>query len=144
MGLTTPVISNGLLLLIYNCEALETNVTCNGTQLKGHRDGDSSPPHCPPPSYPRTYQDSDVEEPINKLQNLPAQASSPLESDRHVQSKPTSLMSFIPTWILGQFKSGDNAHVEKPLALPGESQGRRSRVGCCLWGRTELDTTEVT
>ena len=67
-----------------------------------------------------------------------------LESDRHVQSKPTSLMSFIPTWILGQFKSGDNAHVEKPLALPGESQGRRSRVGCCLWGRTELDTTEVT
>ena len=27
--------------------------------------------------------------------------------------------------------------------LPGESQGRRSLVGCCLWGRTELDTTEV-
>ena len=26
--------------------------------------------------------------------------------------------------------------------LPGESQGRRSLVGCCLWGRTELDTTE--
>ena len=28
--------------------------------------------------------------------------------------------------------------------LPGESQGRGSLVGCCLWGRTELDTTEVT
>ena len=28
--------------------------------------------------------------------------------------------------------------------LPGESQGRRSLVGCGLWGRTELDTTEVT
>ena len=28
--------------------------------------------------------------------------------------------------------------------LPGESQGRQSLVGCCLWGRTELDTTEVT
>ena len=28
--------------------------------------------------------------------------------------------------------------------LPGESQGRRSLVGCRLWGRTELDTTEVT
>ena len=28
--------------------------------------------------------------------------------------------------------------------LPGESQGRRSLVGCCLWGRTESDTTEMT
>ena len=26
----------------------------------------------------------------------------------------------------------------------GESQGRGSLVGCCLWGRTESDTTEVT
>ena len=31
-----------------------------------------------------------------------------------------------------------------PMFLPGESQGRRSLVGCRLWGRTELDTTEVT
>ena len=30
------------------------------------------------------------------------------------------------------------------MFLPGESQGRRSLVGCCLWGRTELDTTEAT
>ena len=28
--------------------------------------------------------------------------------------------------------------------LPGESQGRGSLVGCCLWGCTELDTTEAT
>ena len=28
--------------------------------------------------------------------------------------------------------------------LPGESQGRRSLVGCCLWGCTELDITEAT
>ena len=28
--------------------------------------------------------------------------------------------------------------------LPGESQGRGSLVGCCLWGRTESDTTEAT
>ena len=28
--------------------------------------------------------------------------------------------------------------------LPGESQGRGSLVGCCLWGRTESDTTKVT
>jgi len=28
--------------------------------------------------------------------------------------------------------------------LPGKSHGRRSLVGCRLWGRTESDTTEVT
>ena len=28
--------------------------------------------------------------------------------------------------------------------LPGESQGWLSLVGCCLWGRTESDTTEAT
>ena len=31
-----------------------------------------------------------------------------------------------------------------PLFLPGESQRWRSLVGCHLWGRTELETTEVT
>ena len=31
-----------------------------------------------------------------------------------------------------------------PVFLPGESQGRQSLVGCRLWGRTELDTTEAT
>ena len=31
-----------------------------------------------------------------------------------------------------------------PVLLPGESQGRRSLLGCRLWSRTELDTTEVT
>ena len=31
-----------------------------------------------------------------------------------------------------------------PMFLPGESQGRGSLVGCCLCGRTELDTIEVT
>ena len=29
-----------------------------------------------------------------------------------------------------------------PVLLPGKSQGRRSLVGCRLWGRTESDTTE--
>ena len=28
--------------------------------------------------------------------------------------------------------------------LPGESQGQGSLMGCRLWGRTELDTTEAT
>ena len=31
-----------------------------------------------------------------------------------------------------------------PVFLPGESQGQGSPVGCRLWGRTELDTTEAT
>ena len=39
--------------------------------------------------------------------------------------------------------------LEKEMAtnssvLPGESQGQGSLVGCCLWGRTELDMTEAT
>ena len=29
-----------------------------------------------------------------------------------------------------------------PVFLPGESQGQGSLMGCCLWGRTESDTTE--
>ena len=31
-----------------------------------------------------------------------------------------------------------------PVFLPGESQGRGSLVGCCLWGCTESATTEAT
>ena len=30
-----------------------------------------------------------------------------------------------------------------PVFLPGESQGRRSLVGCRLWGCTESDTAEA-
>ena len=31
-----------------------------------------------------------------------------------------------------------------PVFLPGESQGQRSLVSCCLWGRTESDMTDTT
>ena len=31
-----------------------------------------------------------------------------------------------------------------PVFLPGESNGQRRLLGCCLWGRTESDTTEAT
>ena len=31
-----------------------------------------------------------------------------------------------------------------PVFLPEKSQGRGSLVGCRVWGRTELDTAEVT
>ena len=30
-----------------------------------------------------------------------------------------------------------------PVFLPGESQGRGSLVGCCLWCHTESDVNEV-
>ena len=30
-----------------------------------------------------------------------------------------------------------------PMFLPGESQGRGSLVGCCLWGRTESDWSDL-
>ena len=38
-------------------------------------------------------------------------------------------------------RSGRQWHPT-PVLLPGKSHGRRSLVGCCLWGRTESDTTE--
>ena len=31
-----------------------------------------------------------------------------------------------------------------PVFLPRECQGWRTLIGCCLWGHTELDMTEVT
>ena len=50
-------------------------------------------------------------------------------------------------WIFKVNFYGSKRNVKrlgKKLKLPGESQGRGSLVGCCLWGRTESDTTEVT
>ena len=37
-----------------------------------------------------------------------------------------------------------NGRQPTPVLLPGESQGRGSLLGRCLWGRTESDSTEVT
>ena len=31
-----------------------------------------------------------------------------------------------------------------PMFFPGESQGWGGLVGCCLWGHTKMDMTEVT
>ena len=42
------------------------------------------------------------------------------------------------------FMHGRRKWQPTPVFLPGESQGRGSLVCCRLWGRTELDTTEVT
>ena len=36
-----------------------------------------------------------------------------------------------------------SSHVQPtPVFLPGKSHGKRHLVGCSLWGRKELDTTE--
>ena len=64
-----------------------------------------------------------------------------------------------PDWLVYQ-KAENNAPLQvyhclpdyswrrkwqpSPVFLPGESQGQGSLVGCRLWGRTELDTTEAT
>ena len=49
------------------------------------------------------------------------------------------------TWLsLFTFMHWRRKWQPTPVFLPGESQWRGSLVGCCLWGRTELDTTEVT
>ena len=37
-----------------------------------------------------------------------------------------------------------NEWQRTPVFLPGESQGLGTLVGCCLWGSSELDTTEAT
>ena len=55
---------------------------------------------------------------------------------RGVAQSPTRLKQFSMHACIGEGNGN-------PL-LPGESQGWRSLVGCCLWGHTELDTTEVT
>ena len=49
------------------------------------------------------------------------------------------------TWLsLFTFMHWRRKWQPTPVFLPGEFQGRGSPVGCCLWGRTESDTTEVT
>ena len=55
--------------------------------------------------------------------------------DRHDWATSLSLFSFM-RWR--------RKWQPTPVFLPGESQGWGSLVGCHLWGRTELDMTEVT
>ena len=53
----------------------------------------------------------------------------------------TWLSDFIFTF---HFPALEKEWQPTPVFLPGESQGWGSLVGCCLWGRTESDMTEVT
>ena len=58
----------------------------------------------------------------------------------HIMSFNT-LMWWIKQYL---FFLGRRKWQPTPVFLPGESQGQRSLVVCCLWGCTESDTTEVT
>ena len=60
-----------------------------------------------------------------------------MESLRVVHDRATSLSLFT-------FMHWRREWEPPPVFLPGESQGRGSLVGCRLWDRTELDTTEAT
>ena len=59
------------------------------------------------------------------------------ESRRVIHNRVTSLSLFT-------FMHWRRKWQSTPMFLPRESQGRRSLVGCCLWGRSESDTTEAT
>ena len=58
-----------------------------------------------------------------------------------VTKSQTELSDFPFTF---HFHTVEKEMATTPVFLPGESQGRGSLVGCCLWGCTESDTTEVT
>ena len=58
-----------------------------------------------------------------------------------VAKRRTRLRNFL---LLFTFMHWRRKWQPTPVFLPGESQGRGSLMGCCLWGRTESDTTEVT
>ena len=51
-----------------------------------------------------------------------------------------SCFFFVVQWMLAWRRKWQPS----PVFLPGESQGQGRLVGCCLWGRTESDTTEET
>ena len=57
-----------------------------------------------------------------------------------VAKSRTRLSDFTFTF---HFHALEKEMATTPVFLPGESQGRWSLVGCCLWGHTESDTTEA-
>ena len=58
-----------------------------------------------------------------------------------ITKSQTGLSNFTFTF---HFHALEKEWQPTPVFLPGECQGRGSLVGCRLWGRTELDTAEVT
>ena len=60
-----------------------------------------------------------------------------------VAKSRTRLSDFTFTFHFSLSCIGEGNGNPLQCSMPGESQGRESLVGCCLWGRTETDTTEV-
>ena len=58
-----------------------------------------------------------------------------------VAKSRTRLSDFTFTF---HFHASEKEMATHSTFLPGESQGRGSLVGCCLWDSTESETTEVT
>ena len=57
-----------------------------------------------------------------------------------LQSMGSRLSGFIFTF---QFHAVEKEMAAHSSVVPGESQGRGSLVGCCLWSHTQSDMTEV-
>ena len=57
-----------------------------------------------------------------------------------VEKSRTRLSDFTFTF---HFHALEKAMAPTAVLSPGEPQGQGSLVGCRLWGRTELDTTDV-
>ena len=98
------------------------------------------------------YNVSELEESSKRMEKAMAPHSSTLawkipwaEEPGRLQSmgsrSPARLSDFTFTFHFHALEKEMAAH---PAFLPGESQGRGSLVGCCLWGRTESDMTEAT
>ena len=58
-----------------------------------------------------------------------------------VPKSRTQLSEFTFTF---HFHASEKEMATHSSVLAGESQGRGSLVGCCLWGHIESDTTEAT
>ena len=67
-----------------------------------------------------------------------------MEEPGRLQSMGSQSHGWVTSLSLFTFMLWRRKWQPTPLFLPGESQGRRSQVGCRLWGRTESDTTEAT
>ena len=82
------------------------------------------------------------------LRALETQESAPAPQFKSINFSALSFLyspALTPVPVTGL---GNRAAFRKwqptPVFLPGESQGQRSLVGCCPWGHTESDPTEVT
>ena len=73
---------------------------------------------------------------------MPGGGSDTINGDCLELVTPPFHFSFFLLFKLKKIFFGHTAPA--PVFLPGESQGWGSLVGCCLWGRTESDTTEAT